>query len=209
MRGSDRLGVLGLTGLALAAYVAVMVVVGWVGEHPVLSTLVAIALVVGAGFTIFAVRRERRARAAWLAEKERNIATTDGISGAEFEQWVARLMRRTGFRAVTVRGGAGDQGADITATAPDGRWTVVQCKRYSPARSMGSPAVQTFAGPAHGIHKAELAVLVTTTGFTAPARRDAALMNIVLVDRDLLATWATAQVTPLELGGAGPVARAA
>lgn len=208
MRNTSRVGLPGLIALAFTAYIAVAVVVGWVREHPVLSVLISLALVVGTGFTVFAVRRERRARAEWLAERERNIATTDGISGVEFEQWVARLMRRTGFHAVTVRGGAGDQGADITATSPDGRWTVVQCKRYSPSRAMGSPAVQTFAGPAHGIHKAELAVLVTTTGFTAPARRDAALMNVVLVDRDLLATWATAQAVPLELGG-GPVARAA
>lgn len=206
-RSSNRAGVLGLIALAFAAYAAVTLVVGWVRDHPVLSTLIAIALVLGTGFTLFTVLRERRRRVEWLAEKERNIATTDGISGVEFEEWVARLMRRTGFHSVTVRGGAGDQGADITATAPDGRWTVVQCKRYSPTRAMGSPTVATFAGPAHGIHKAELAVLVTTTGFTAPARRDAALMNVVLVDRDLLATWATAQAVPLELGG-GPVARA-
>ena len=209
MRAKRRVGVPGLIGLAVVAYVAVSAIVGRIEEHPVLSGLIALALLVGTGFILTAIQRERRARAELLARKERGIATTDGISGVEFEQWVARLMRRTGFRAVTVRGGAGDQGADITATSPDGRWTVVQCKRYSPTRPMGSPPVQTFAGPAHGIHKAELAVLVTTTGFTAPARRDAALMNIVLVDRDTLATWAATQSAPLELGGSGPVARAA
>ena len=189
----------------LAAVVAVCAVVRWVREHPALSVVIGLGVFVVLGCVGAAVERVGRARQEELAERERSIASADGTTGPEFEEWTARLMRRTGFRSVTVCGGADDRGADITAYAPDGRWTVVQCKRYSPARALGSPVVHTFAGPAHGIHRAELAVLVTTTRFTAPAVRDAALLNVVLVDRDALAAWAAEQAVPAGLGGDPPV----
>ncbi|GLZ75973.1 hypothetical protein Afil01_07800 [Actinorhabdospora filicis] len=193
-------GGLQLLGLGVLAALVLTTATRWVREHPGTAAAVAAAVCALGGLIGYLVLRERRLTAERLAERERNIATTDGLRGPDFEEWVARLMRRTGFRSVTVRGGAGDQGADITARAPDGRWTVVQCKRHHPGRPLGSPAVQTFAGPAHKIHKAELAVLIATTRFTAPARRDAALMEVVLIDRDRLAAWATDQVAPRELG---------
>lgn len=191
--------VLGYAGLALLTAAGVMAAVRWIREHPWTTVALATVVLVVSGLVVYLVQRARRLAAEELAERERNIATTDGLSGPDFEEWVARLMRLTGFSSVTVRGGANDQGADITAHAPDGRWTVVQCKRYAPTRTLGSPAVQTFAGPAHGIHKAELAILITTTTFTGPARRDADLMDIRLVDRERLAAWATDRVVPGEL----------
>lgn len=189
-RGSGRR----VLALAFLAFVF-LTVARWAREHP--GTLIA-AVAVLCGVCLLGIVVIVRERREW-AGRRREIASTDGMSGTEFERWVARLMRRTGFRSVRVCGGADDQGADITARAPDGRLTVVQCKRFDPGRSIGSPVVHTFAGPAHGIHKAELAVLVATTGFTAPARRDADMLEVVLIDRDALAAWAADQVAPVEL----------
>ncbi|WP_420814689.1 restriction endonuclease [Kineococcus siccus] len=55
-----------------------------------------------------------------------------------FEQLVARLLRRDGWREVTVSGGAGDLGADVTARHPgDGSLLVVQC---SACATPGAPS---------------------------------------------------------------------
>lgn len=190
---------LGLAGLVLAVVVVGAVVVRWVRQHPVVTVGITAAVCLMLLLVVTGLIRVRQAASDRLAELERSVASTDGLPGPDFEQWVARLMGRTGFRSVTVCGGAHDQGADVTAYAPDGRWTVVQCKRYAQTRAIGSPAVQTFAGGAHGIHHAELAVLVATTRFTGPAQRDAAAMNVVLIDRDLLAAWAADHTLPTAL----------
>ncbi|MEK8105560.1 restriction endonuclease [Micromonospora sp. M12] len=118
------------------------------------------------------------------AQRDRLIAVTDGMSGAEFEQWFARLLVASGFRNVTVCGGAGDRGADVMAIAPDGRRVVVQCKRQSIKNRVGSAAIQRFAGTCRDIHGGEICVLVTNSFFTAgDGIQMARQLDITLVDR--------------------------
>ncbi|WP_328296183.1 restriction endonuclease [Kineococcus sp. NBC_00420] len=96
---------------------------------------------------VLVLRRRTRDRAARQARLDQQVATTDGLSGGDFEHLVARLLRRDGWRQVTVSGGSGDLGADITARHPkDGSLLVVQCKRYTD-RAIGSPDLQRFLGP--------------------------------------------------------------
>ncbi len=131
-----------------------------------------------------------------LAEHERTVAVTDHMTGAEFERYVARLMRASGYRGVTVSGGSGDMGADVIGRSPCGRRVVVQCKRY--AGNLGSPHVQRFAGTARDIHRADVALLVTTGRPTAQAREVARHCRITLVDRPALARWVSTRTLPLE-----------
>src|SRR5205814_4632804 len=138
--------------------------------------------------------RVRLRQAARQAERDRNVAVTDAMTGPQFEQYVARLMRRDGLRRVQVCGGSGDLGADVTGYTGDGRKVVVQCKRY--AGSVGDPHVQKFNGTAWQIHGADVALLVTTGRPTAKARQLAQRCGIVLVDRDTLAAWATDRLLP-------------
>lgn len=51
-------------------------------------------------------------------------------------------------------------GADVIGRSPCGRRVVVQCKRYK--GNLSSPHVQRFAGTARDIHRADVALLVTT-----------------------------------------------
>ena len=165
-------------------------------RHPaVLAVALVVLLVVGAfgGWAwqahLAAGRRRELVRTA-------SITMTDGLTGPQFEHWVATLMRRTGFTAVEVCGGAGDLGADILAVSPDRQRVVVQCKCLRADRAVGSPDVQRFAGTARALHHAEVAVIVTTGRFSAPAAAAAARLGLALVDRGALAVWAAEGVSP-------------
>jgi restriction system protein len=108
------------------------------------------------------------ARQAHLAR----LRTLDGLlslSPTEFEEAVAQMLAAHGYRNVQRTGGAGDLAADLVGTAPDGRKTVVQCKRYAPDNLVGSPVLQTFIGMVTVHHRAGLGLFVTTSGFTQPA----------------------------------------
>lgn len=173
------------------AVVAGAIVVQAVREHPVAASLIVAAVLAAAGGCAWWwVQRSRQ-----LAFQERTVAVADALSGSQFEHWVARLMRASGCHGVRVSGGAGDKGADVTGYAADGRRLVVQCKRYS--NKVGSPDVQRFAGTAHQIHGADVALLVTTNYLTAQAADVARQCRIHVVDRDALRAWAASLALPV------------
>jgi restriction system protein len=156
-------------------------------RHPVLVASAAFGAAVAAGGVWYLVRR-------WQQRRRRLTSGIDNMTGPEFEQYVAGLMRRTGFRAVQVTGQAADLGADITAAAPDGRRVVVQCKRY--AGSVGSPHVQRLNGTAWTIHHAEVTLLVTTGRLTTNAVDLAVRCGITVIDRPALAAWISSNQPP-------------
>ncbi|MFF5105876.1 restriction endonuclease [Streptomyces sp. NPDC000134] len=107
----------------------------------------------------------------------------------EFEQAIAALCERDGCTQVEVVGGAGDLGADVLAVAPDGRRVVVQCKRYGDTNRVGSQDLQRFGGTCYTVHQADVAVIVTTSDFTAPAVEYAEQCGILCVDGEALRAW--------------------
>ncbi|AKZ53800.1 putative membrane protein [Streptomyces ambofaciens ATCC 23877] len=111
------------------------------------------------------------------------------LSPDEFEQAIAELCVRDGCADVEVVGGAGDLGADVTATAPDGRRVVIQCKRYGDDNKVGSQDLQRFGGTCFTVHEADVAVLVTTSDFTEPATDYAAQCGILCVNEERLREW--------------------
>ncbi|MER5726793.1 restriction endonuclease [Streptomyces sp. NPDC002138] len=114
-----------------------------------------------------------------------------------FEHAVAALCARDGCTAVEVVGGAGDLGADVIATTAEGLRVVLQCKHYGDGNRVGSQDLQRFGGTCFAVHEADVAIVVTTSSFTAPAQEYAAVCGIVCVDGDALAAWT-------ELGAAPP-----
>ncbi|MDT9686554.1 restriction endonuclease [Streptomyces sp. TRM76323] len=113
-----------------------------------------------------------------------------------FEHTVAALCVRDGCTRTEVSGGPGDLGADVVATTPDGRRLVVQCKQYAADHPVGSQDLQRFGGTCFAVHEAEVAVVVTTSGFTAPAAEYAAALGIVCVDGEALAAWTDGRTPP-------------
>ncbi|WDZ82766.1 restriction endonuclease [Micromonospora cathayae] len=193
----------GQTGPVLAGLgglVALVIVVDLVRRHPYRAAAVAALLVAGAVAVAVALSRRQARRRAEQAERDRLVAVTDPMTGAEFERWFARLLAGSGFTDVRVCGGAGDRGADVLATAPDGRRVVVQCKRRHPGNRVDSAAIQRFAGTCRTVHRGELCLIVTNGFFTnGDGRRFARQVGIVLVDRDALETWAYTAVPPADL----------
>jgi restriction system protein len=179
-----------LVYLAAAAALAWLLYEAWMyaRAHPVAvgggATAVAVA---GGGVGWLVVRRRRLPM--------RSVAGIDAMTGPQFEQYVAGLMRRTGFRAVQVTGRTADLGADITASTADGRRVVVQCKRY--AGSVGSPHVQRLNGTAWTIHRADVTLLVTTGRLTVSARDLAGRCGITVIDRAALAAWVASNTAPI------------
>ncbi|MFD8809808.1 restriction endonuclease, partial [Streptomyces sp. NPDC059597] len=106
-----------------------------------------------------------------------------------FERTVADLCLRDGCGDVEVVGGAGDLGADVTAVTPDGRRLIVQCKRYAETNKVGSQDLQRFGGTCFTVHEADIAVVVTTSDFTAPALEYAEQCGILCVNGDELSAW--------------------
>ncbi|MEU5635175.1 restriction endonuclease [Streptomyces rishiriensis] len=113
----------------------------------------------------------------------------EALDPYEFEQAIADLCRRDGCLDVDVVGGAGDLGADVVARTPDGRLVVIQCKRYCDSNRVGSQDMQRFGGTCFTVHEADVAVVVTTSDFTAPAVEYAGQCGIVCVDGGELQRW--------------------
>ncbi|MCS0603043.1 restriction endonuclease [Streptomyces sp. LP11] len=106
-----------------------------------------------------------------------------------FERAIADLCERDGCRQVEVVGGAGDLGADVVGRTPDGRLLVVQCKQYCEENKVGSQDMQRFGGTCFTIHEADIAVVVTTSDYTAPALEYAAECGILCVNGQELRAW--------------------
>ncbi|MCZ4103319.1 restriction endonuclease [Streptomyces sp. H39-C1] len=162
----------------------------------VLVGLVAVGAVVVLVGRARVGRGEARAEQLRLAEQarldaRRTMESVLAMNDREFEEYVADLCRRDGCTDVVRVGGAGDLGADVIASLPDGRKLVIQCKRYAPHRSVGSRDIQTFNGTARAEHHADIPVFVATCPFTKPGRDFAAKHALVLIDLDLLGFWNT------------------
>ncbi|MCX5403084.1 restriction endonuclease [Streptomyces sp. NBC_00335] len=113
-----------------------------------------------------------------------------------FEHTIAALCARDGCTPVEVVGGAGDLGADVIATTPDGLRVVVQCKHYADTHRVGSQDLQRFGGTCFAVHGADVAIVVTTSSYTAPALEYAAACGIVCVDGEALAAWTDSAAAP-------------
>lgn len=103
------------------------------------------------------------------------------LSPERFEHAVLEILKANGWHSLRWVGGSRDHGADITGVDPDGRFSVVQAKRYRPDASIGSPVVRSLLG-AREIYGADHCVLVTTAGFTANAISLASIMDVELVN---------------------------
>ncbi|MEU1643745.1 restriction endonuclease [Micromonospora zamorensis] len=190
----------------VVGFVLLRMVVDFVQRHPYWSALLVSLVVAGTTAAVLVVSKQRARERANQAQRDRLIEVTDTMSGPEFEQWFARILVASGFRNVTVRGGSGDRGADVTAIAPDGRRVVAQCKRQSLSNRVGSAAIQRFAGTCRDIHGGEICILVTNSFFTAgDGIRMARQLNITLIDRKALEMWAwTGRPAPGFIAGDGP-----
>ena len=109
------------------------------------------------------------------------IYRIDGMSGHEFEHFLASLFSSVGFDVEETRQ-TQDQGADLFARR-FGRSLVIQAKRYS--ENVGNAAVQQ-AISAMQHFSCDGAMVVTNSYFTGSAKELADSVGVQLVDRDAL-----------------------
>jgi restriction system protein len=124
------------------------------------------------------------------------LAAVDAMTGTQFEQYFAELLRRRGYRNVTVVGAAGDGGVDILATDPAGAKVAYQCKRQT--TSVSVPVIRQLLGSVSHEHRARIPYVVTTATLTKPAADLALRAGVKVIDRSLLANWMTEAQTPSE-----------
>lgn len=181
-----------------AVLVPLAVLLQLVKHVPVIGVPLLLAAFAGGG--VYVVRRARKAEQRRLEDarqaqiyqvQSREIARYHILGPTEFEHAIAYLCQRDGCTDVEVIGGAGDLGADVVATAPDGRRIVIQCKRYGPTNKVGSPEMQRFGGTCYAVHHAHIPVMVTTSTFTRQAVSYADAQRIRLYDEQALAGWAS------------------
>jgi restriction system protein len=148
------------------------------------------------------------AAAVLRGRRRRRLRTLQGflaLSPSGFEDAVAALLRRLGYRRVKVVGGAGDLCADVVCRGRAGEVVIVQCKRYAPGHHVGSAEVQRVIGMAFVHHHAARAIFVTTSDFTAAARSLARGHHIELINGRRLVELA--QRRPRREGSDAPATR--
>ena len=127
--------------------------------------------------------RREAARRRWEEERERLRKQAEywmSLSGEEFEQEVATLLRRRGYQGIRLTGRSGDGGIDIRARR-ERRSLIVQCKRYQ--KPAGPAIVRELYGSLVD-SRADGALLFCTGGFTRAAKEFAKGKPI-----DLLSVW--------------------
>ena len=167
------LGWLALGVLALEGGQAIVQLACGVRTPPGVSDVAPPALAVTAVLSAFAVRRRH-------GPVETSVDDFLAMTPREFETAVGQILGGHGYR-LEVTGGPGDLVADLSGADPDGRPTVVQCKRYAPGHPVGSRDVQLLIAMGVRHHDAERLVLVTTSDFTDPARELAEEHGVELI----------------------------
>lgn len=109
-------------------------------------------------------------------------ADVDAMNGWEFEEYVAKLLVRNGFRHVETTSGSGDQGVDILADKA-GVSYAIQCKHYD--GKIPNKAVQeAYAGAKY--YGCDVAVVLTNSYFYPSAFELGDSVGVELWDRDML-----------------------
>lgn len=100
------------------------------------------------------------------------------LTGGEFEQYVADVLRDNGFKKVQVTKGSGDQGADVLAER-NGVSYAIQCKNYE--GSVGNFAVQEAYAAAQ-FYRCDRAAVICPGEFTRGAKELAEATGVTLWD---------------------------
>src|SRR5262249_18472319 len=104
--------------------------------------------------------------------QERTLDALGGMNPDAFERLSQRILRESGFTRVEVTGRSGDGGIDgigILRVNLVSFHVFFQCKRWK--GSVGASVVRDFRGAMVG--RADKGLIITTSTFTADARREA------------------------------------
>ncbi len=111
----------------------------------------------------------------------------DKMKGLEFEHYVAEILRKQGFKRVSVTKATGDFGVDITCFTKKGKEKIaIQVKRHKSPLS-GKSIQEVVGGAKH--YNATRTMVITNSTFTPKAKVLAKSNDCELIDRYLLKKW--------------------
>lgn len=106
----------------------------------------------------------------------------DQFEGLQFEEFVAEILYKNGFREVEVTKGSGDFGADVIAKKNNISYAF-QCKRFN--STIGpKPIGEVLRGMRK--YNCEKGIVITNSYFSNQAIKESEICNIELWDRDKL-----------------------
>lgn len=144
----------------------------------VLTVLLLLSACVFCGVKVYRLFRRRRDDSVAVA----TLREVDVMSGLEFEEYTAQLLRKLGYSHVTVTKSSGDQGIDVLAQNGGIKYAI-QCKNYT--RKLGNTPVQeAYAGKT--FYGCDVAVVITNSTFTDGAYELAHSTGVLLWDRSIL-----------------------
>lgn len=115
-------------------------------------------------------------------EADNELAKIDGMTGLDFEKYVADLLKRIGYTNVATTSASGDNGLDVLAHNGN-TYYGIQCKLYT--APVGNSAVQeAYSGGSY--YKTDKNIVITNNYFTPNAVQAAATMDVDLWNRDKL-----------------------
>ncbi|MFG2775985.1 restriction endonuclease [Streptomyces sp. NPDC048350] len=206
--GGEQLLLVG--GGLLAAWLLLTGLVNFLAAHPWIPLV--LVLLAGGAVAAWVVQRQRAAQ--WERVRSQGLRYAlghlDALHHRQFEDAVRDLMHRDGCADAVQVGGAGDNGADVKATDPFGRRWVIQCKHRRAGlegAAVGTPDLQVLNGTGRPVHRGDVIVLVTNGRFSKPALEFARDQRLHLVDRAVLAEWASGSKPLWELLRAVPPPR--
>lgn len=129
-------------------------------------------------FVHVALAERYKAHHAERKSQAQKIAAVSGMSGEEFELYVADYLRGVGFENVATTAATGDFGADLVVRHC-GKCIVVQCKRH--AKPIGLKAVQEVAA-ARSHYQTGEAWVISSSSFTRQAHELADSTGVRLYD---------------------------
>ncbi|MBO8178490.1 restriction endonuclease [Aeribacillus pallidus] len=107
----------------------------------------------------------------------------DKMTGHQFEEYVAELLKNLGYQSVKLTPKTGDGGVDIVAKDHFGNSVAIQCKRLS--SKVGNKAIQeVYLGKK--LLKCKKAMVITNSYFTDPAIQAAQKVGVELWNRKKL-----------------------
>lgn len=150
-------------------------------EHYVLL----IWLIGGAVFVSFLIYKFFKKLSRWSRLRYTpDISNVDGMTGLEFEHYVAKLLGPQGYEAIRLTEEY-DYGVDIIAFKDDITWGI-QVKRYSGL--VKASAVRQVVTALRKYH-CDRAMIITNSYFSHVAKELSRSNDCILIDRDKLIAW--------------------
>jgi len=114
----------------------------------------------------------KRSAVGTRSDEEILSSTLDRLSGPEFERLLALYFRDQGYTVREVGVGGNDGGVDLVIVDRRGEKTAVQAKCYADGNLVPVQTVRELVGAKRN-HDCILALLITTSDLTGPAKKEA------------------------------------